>query len=69
MQYHYVVTYDSLNKTFTLDVDTADAVFHNGFFYDTDKDQWLDPDDERLTHYQEDYLEVEEQLAKTLAQD
>lgn len=66
MQYHYVVTYDSLNKTFTLDVDTADAVFHNGYFFDEAKQEWLDPDDERLPFYQEDYLEVEEQLALTL---
>ena len=64
MQYHYVVTYDSLNKTFTVDVDTADAVLHNGYFYDEQTQQWLDPDSELLPFYQEDYLEVEEQLAK-----
>jgi hypothetical protein len=66
MQYHYVVTYDSLNKTFTVDVDTADAVLHNGYFFDEAKQEWLDPDDERLTHYQEDYVEVEDKLAKVL---
>lgn len=68
MQYHYVVTYDSLNESFTVDVDTADAVFHNGYFFDDKTDQWLDldPDSELLAHYQEHYLEVEEELAQVL---
>ena len=66
MQYHYVVTYDSLMKIFTVDVDTADSVFHNGYFFDEAKQDWIDSDDERLPFYQEDYLEVEEALALTL---
>lgn len=66
MQYHYVVTYDSLDKTFSVDVDTSYLVFEDGFFFDTEKQKWIDSDDERLPFYAEDYLEVEEQLALTL---
>lgn len=66
MQYHYVVSYDSVDKKFSVDVDTTYWAFEDGFFFDTETQKWIDSDDERLPFYAEDYLLIEEQLATTL---
>ena len=46
-QIHYVVRYDTETKTFSIDMDTANAVFE-GNVYDVENDQWgwIDGDNE-----------------------
>ena len=46
-QIHYVVRYDTETKTFSIDMDTANAVF-DGNVYDVENDQWgwIDGDNE-----------------------
>jgi len=45
-QIHYVVRYDTETRTFSIDMDTANAVFGNGNVYDaiTDEWDWIDGD-------------------------
>ena len=64
MQYHYVVSYDSVDKTFSIDVDTAYVAFEDGFFFDPETQTWLDSEDKRFPFYVEDYLSIEDNLSE-----
>ena len=37
-QIHYVVRYDTETRTFSIDTDTANAVFNNGNVYNVETD-------------------------------
>jgi hypothetical protein len=67
MQYHYVVVYDSLSEKWEVDSETAWTVFNNGYFFNTDTQDWDVPND-YLEAYQEDYSDKSDELFKILEQ-
>ena len=66
MQYHYVVVYDSRTERWELDSETAYSVFNNGYFYDEEQQEWLDPDDNDLETHQEIYTTLSDEVCNIL---
>ena len=66
MQYHYVVVYDSRTERWELDPDTTYSVFNNGYFFDEQEQEWLEPDSEDLEIHQEIYSDMSDTLFSIL---
>jgi hypothetical protein len=59
-QYHFVVQFDTDTNEFSLDIDTLNAVFHEGVAFDTKEQEWIPNDD---FQQEEDYMDKENTLS------
>lgn len=59
-QYHFVVQFDTDTNEFLLDIETLNAVFHEGVAFDTKEQEWIPNPD---FGQEDDYLAKEDILA------
>ena len=65
-QFHYVVVFNAETGEFSIDVDTTDAVFHNGQIFMPDSQEWYAPHDVDDPQMHGLLMDIEDQLSEVL---